>query len=128
MEFMNSSNVEINAAANDLKSENRDGAAKVNEAASESKRDNDDVKANGQTITINSTEISISLIVRGICHYKENVDSLGVISAHRQPNNMYDSNAIAVHNGNEKVIGHIAREQAVSKISLFISGYVVLFY
>jgi hypothetical protein len=62
---------------------------------------------------------NIDLLVRGLCYHKENILSLESISIHREPNNMFDANAIAVHNDKGGVVGHVAREQAVSAGRVF---------
>jgi hypothetical protein len=62
----------------------------------------------------NENEIKVNLLVRGLCYHKENINSLESISLHREPTNLFDTNAIAVHNANGLIIGHVAREMAVS--------------
>lgn len=64
-------------------------------------------------------EVKVNLLVRGLCYHKENINSLESISLHREPTNLFDTNAIAVHNANGLIIGHVAREMAVSAARYF---------
>eukprot|EP01082_Thalassiosira_pseudonana_P010422 g9313.t1 g9313 contig36:316476-318015(+) len=75
------------------------------------------------TATTNSTAPSdpnrapVVLLVRGIAYHKENINSssnslLDTVTLQREPENKFDGNAMKVLNGNQKMVGYVAKEQA----------------
>ena len=70
-------------------------------------------------IAPNQTSFTMSVTVRGLQFYKENVQSIeSIITLQRQPENEHDENAIAVYNGTQLQVGHVAKEQALLLASL----------
>lgn len=79
------------------------------------------------TATTNSTAPSdpnrapVVLLIRGIAYHKENTNSssnslLDTVTLQREPENKFDGNAMKVLNGNQKMVGYVAKEQAVSVV------------
>ncbi|KAL9190182.1 hypothetical protein ACHAXT_007393 [Thalassiosira profunda] len=63
-------------------------------------------------IPSNQNSFAVLLTVRGIKYHKENLESLDIITLEREPENVYDANAICAKNGVGNIVGHVAKEQA----------------
>lgn len=103
-----------------MNSENIEGSAAGAYSACDEKLAASPSKNTGISTGPNENEIKVDLLVRGLCYHKENINSLESISLHREPNNLFDTNAIAVHNAEGLVVGHVAREMAVSDVVLLL--------